>query len=90
MIPLDYEQLLATASIANLSPAESVELLGVLVDLAHQQRDARGAKHAIALGAELAIDAWPSVIRASYYYTIANAWDDLRKREPKTLPQAWN
>lgn len=90
MIPLDYEQLLATTSIANLSPAEAVEFLGVLVDLAHRERDARGAKHAIVLGAELAIDAWPSVIRASYYYTIANAWDDLRKREAKTLPQAWN
>ena len=85
-----YDQLLATSSIAHLSPADAVIFLGMLVDLADRQQDERGARHAIALGEALAVETWPSVVRASYYYTLANAWDDLRKRQADTLPQAWN
>jgi hypothetical protein len=65
----DYDELLATTSIAHLSPADAVIFLGVLVDMAHSQQDERGARHAIFLSDALAVEAWPSVVRASFYYS---------------------
>ena len=85
-----YEELLATTSITHLTSTAALEFLGALVDLAELRGDQAGTQHALTLAAALSIATWPSVDRASYYYTIANAWDDLRKQTATTLPQAWN
>lgn len=87
---MDITALLATNSIANETPQDAVHILGQLVNHAMELHDETAAHHAIRLAGDLPIDTWPAPIRAYTYYTLANAYDELRKHQTEQLANAWS
>ena len=49
----EYQQALSVASTAQVKTTDALNLIAVLVDGSWDRQDARGADHALALGAEL-------------------------------------
>lgn len=86
---INYDELLQLTTLNDLQPAAALDRLGMLIDLAHSRGDATGTTLALALAAAVPIAEWSSVDRATFYYFVANAADDLRRREAKTPEDLW-
>jgi tetratricopeptide (TPR) repeat protein len=84
----DYDRLLTT-TLPTATPRETLNHLGLLIDAAHALRDAIGPQHALTIADNLDTAAWTSADRATLHFFLANANDDLRNREKKTLKQRW-
>ena len=61
----------------------------MLIDLAHKQRDQAATKHALTLAMTAPVAQWSSAERATFYYFLANAHDDLWRSEARTLHDNW-
>lgn len=85
----DYDRLLTTELPRTATPGETLNHLGLLIDAAHAFRDATGTRHALTIADNLDTSTWTSADHATLHFFLANANDDLRNREKKTLQQRW-
>ncbi|MEA2162189.1 MAG: hypothetical protein QOK37_316 [Thermoanaerobaculia bacterium] len=85
----EYARLLAISSLVGAPAGEALRGLGMLIDLAHSNRDARGAEHAIELADALPVDTWSSADRAHLSFFLSNAWDDLSRLRATSDEDRW-
>jgi hypothetical protein len=85
---MKYEELLQLATL-DMASSAALDRFGMLIDLAHARRDPTGTEHALTIATTAPLDQWSSSERATFYYFLANAHDDLWRREAKTLQDRW-
>lgn len=86
---MKYEELLQLTTLGDAAPSIALQRLGMLIDLAHEHRDATGSKHAVTLAGTVTVDGWASTDRALFYYFLANAHTDLLQAQAATRAEMW-